>query len=141
MGDNIIIQQYVEYMQDCLLICQSWLHDRRCLLVAQVRRTLTTATALATNICHHELEFGTKPFAHAAVDDKVDGGINHQEEVAKAQHDVKRDGHVEPAESEIYNVHVCHISVIQLDQLTCPALDIVRDARMYCDLGVSPRRP
>ncbi len=41
-------------------------------------------------------ELGPEGLAHEAVDDEVDGGVDHQKEVGRAQHHVEGHGNVEP---------------------------------------------
>ena len=53
--------------------------------------------ALGAHRPGERLELGAEALADDAVEDDVDRGVHHEEEVRGAQHHVERHGHVEPA--------------------------------------------
>ena len=47
------------------------------------------------------LELGAEALSDDAVEDDVDGGVDHEEEVRRAQHHVERHRHVEPVAGKL----------------------------------------
>ena len=57
--------------------------------------TNTTTNKIAKG-CQHEFQLLAKPFPHATIDDKIDGGIDYKQKVMEAEQDVHHHRYMKP---------------------------------------------